>query len=139
MIMTSTAKPKSTGSTPPGTTTMPKLEIQSALRKRDFTVPDYLTDWYFYGRIDPGCSCIITSALPSIVTSSTTTSTSYHVTLASIHIPYPWMVTDNFAEYNDYRDLYHLSVRKMHPHVAESYSSPFNCKCEDGSRDEAFN
>jgi hypothetical protein len=85
MVTTSTAKPKSTGGTHPATTTMPK-STPHALGKRDFTVPDYLTDWYFYGRLDPGCSCIITSALPSIVTSSTTTSTSYHVTLVGVQV-----------------------------------------------------
>ncbi|KUJ09725.1 uncharacterized protein LY89DRAFT_740798 [Mollisia scopiformis] len=83
MIMTSTAKPKSTVSAPPSITPLPMPQIAAALLKRDFTVPDYLTAWYYYGRLDPGCSCIITSALPSIVTSPTTTSTSYYVTLST--------------------------------------------------------
>ncbi|RDL37224.1 uncharacterized protein BP5553_04657 [Venustampulla echinocandica] len=68
----------------PVITASPKLGVAPAIKKRDFTVPQYLEPWYFYGRLDPGCSCIITSALPSLRFSATETSTHYNITMASL-------------------------------------------------------
>ncbi|CZR66407.1 uncharacterized protein PAC_16308 [Phialocephala subalpina] len=78
MSTTSATKPKFT--TPAPTKPPSANLVRVELEKKDFTVPDYLTAWYFYGRLDPGCSCIITSAGASIVISETTTMTSYKVT-----------------------------------------------------------
>lgn len=81
MSTTTVTHPKSTTPAPSRT---PGAKLEGVeLDRKDFTVPDYLTAWYFYGRLDPGCSCIITSAGPSIVTSETTTMTSYKVTKVS--------------------------------------------------------
>ncbi|KAE8445970.1 hypothetical protein EG329_012609 [Mollisiaceae sp. DMI_Dod_QoI] len=81
--VSSASHSKSTTPAFPDVTALPKLEVAEAIKKRDFTVPDYLTDWYFYGRIDPGCSCIITSAAESILISATLTSTHYRVTVST--------------------------------------------------------
>jgi hypothetical protein len=53
------------------------------LKTQDFTVPQYLEDWYWYGRLEYGCSCIITQALPSLLVSATTTNTVYNFTSVS--------------------------------------------------------
>lgn len=46
-------------------------------------MPGYLEDWYYYGRLDPGCSCLITSAMPSLLLSATETTTAYDITAVS--------------------------------------------------------
>ncbi|KAH6716882.1 hypothetical protein BKA61DRAFT_733119 [Leptodontidium sp. MPI-SDFR-AT-0119] len=66
----------------------PNPGLAPAIKKRSFTVPEYLEPWYFYGRLDPGCSCIITSADPSILISATETSTFYEYTVVSL-LPLP--------------------------------------------------
>ncbi|KAL2061783.1 hypothetical protein VTL71DRAFT_7161 [Oculimacula yallundae] len=63
------------------TTASPESNPALAVKKRNFTVPEYLEPWYFYGRLDPGCSCIITSASPSMLVSATETSTLYEYTV----------------------------------------------------------
>ncbi|KAG4418807.1 hypothetical protein IFR04_008089 [Cadophora malorum] len=77
--------------TSPGPLTAPA----NAIKKRSFTVPEYLEPWYFYGRLDPGCSCIITSADPSIRVSATETSTFYNFTVSTtvteVYTIYPGM------------------------------------------------
>jgi hypothetical protein len=60
-----------------------KSSVAKALRKRDFTVPEYMTPWYYYGRIDPACSCIITSANLPLYFSANETDTIYNTTIVS--------------------------------------------------------
>ncbi|KAH7383682.1 hypothetical protein BKA64DRAFT_165279 [Cadophora sp. MPI-SDFR-AT-0126] len=79
-------------------TTSPATTLSApanGLKKRSFTVPEYLEPWYFYGRLDPGCSCIITSADPSILISATETSTFYEFTVSTtvteVYTIYPGM------------------------------------------------
>ncbi|EPE30477.1 hypothetical protein GLAREA_03444 [Glarea lozoyensis ATCC 20868] len=68
----------------PEPTASPELRKPRAdLAIQEYTVPEYLTDWYWYGRLDPGCSCIITSAAPSVHFSETSTTTLYDVTLSA--------------------------------------------------------
>jgi hypothetical protein len=71
---------KKTPSAQPTAAPSPK-SVAHALKKRDFTVPDYLTPWYYYGRIDPACSCIITSANPPLHFSAKETDTVYNTTI----------------------------------------------------------
>jgi hypothetical protein len=66
----------------PARTAAPIAE-RAALVKRDYTVPDYLTDWWYYGRLYPGCSCVISSAQPYSFTSYTETASVYNVTVVS--------------------------------------------------------
>ncbi|KAK0102942.1 hypothetical protein ONS95_000862 [Cadophora gregata] len=97
---TKTSPPSSTAtqtSSRPITTTSLTSIVSPAnyLKKRNFTVPEYLEPWYFYGRLDPGCSCIITSADPSILISATETSTIYQYTVSTtvteVYTIYPGM------------------------------------------------
>ncbi|KAG9229198.1 hypothetical protein BJ875DRAFT_489142 [Amylocarpus encephaloides] len=75
-------KPTQTQTTPHITPT-PKPKIAVVSKPGEFTVPEYMEDWYYYGRLYPGCSCIITSASPSSLTSMTETTTLYSVTLST--------------------------------------------------------
>ncbi|PVH86039.1 hypothetical protein DL98DRAFT_567904 [Cadophora sp. DSE1049] len=93
---TSLSTPTTTSSPPLITTSpVPLPAPANALKKRSFTVPEYLEPWYFYGRLDPGCSCIITSADPSILISATETSTVYEFTVSTtvteVYTIYPGM------------------------------------------------
>jgi hypothetical protein len=81
--------PHPTISAHPTITASPKIAErvdERGLQKRDYTVPDYLTGWWYYGRLDPGCSCIITSAMKSSFTSYTETASIYNVTVVSCEI-----------------------------------------------------
>ncbi len=93
----------------PTITPSPKLEAGQELKARDFTVPQYLEDWYFYGRIDPACSCIITSAAPSILIEETDTVTSWIHTVVSLsELCVLVSHADSILEYDYYGDIYHL-------------------------------
>ncbi|KAE9372717.1 hypothetical protein N431DRAFT_457414 [Stipitochalara longipes BDJ] len=59
-----------------------KSSVTKALGKRDFTIPDYMTPWYYYGRVDPACSCIITSANSPLYFSANETDTIYNTTIS---------------------------------------------------------
>lgn len=83
---------RKTASAPPHITPTAKLGVVPILEKRDFTVPDYLTAWYYYGRLDPACSCIITSASPSLLVSATETDTVYKYTVNTT-------ITDTYTIY----------------------------------------
>jgi hypothetical protein len=69
----------------PSVTLSPKTKSALALGKRDFTVPDYMTPWYYYGRIDPACSCIITTANSPLHFSAVETDTIYNTTIVSLN------------------------------------------------------
>ena len=78
MGMSTVATPQKTASALPSITPSPKSGLVPALEKqegRDFTVPDFMVPWPYYGRIDPGCSCIITSANPHVPFSAVETDT----------------------------------------------------------------
>ncbi|TVY71234.1 hypothetical protein LSUE1_G008611 [Lachnellula suecica] len=72
----------------------PDFKEAAAVEIKDFTVPDYLEGWYWYGRLVDGCSCIITSAAPSITISATETDTLYtyttSTTFTSVYTIYPF-------------------------------------------------
>jgi len=76
---------KAASAAPSVTASPPKFSVGKALGKRDFTVPDYMTPWYYYGRVDPACSCIITSANSPLHFSANETSTIYNTTIVSFH------------------------------------------------------
>lgn len=66
-------------------TPSPTSKLAPALAKRDFTMPDFLEPWYYYGRIDPACSCIIKSANPPLHFSASKTDTVYNTTVVSLY------------------------------------------------------
>ena len=92
MGMSTVVSAKKTASALPTAAPSPK-SVAHALKKRDFTVPDYLTPWYYYGRIDPACSCIITSANSPLQFSAKETDIVYNTTIVSLD----YNVTGSFS------------------------------------------
>ncbi|KAN0110868.1 hypothetical protein V8E51_007255 [Hyaloscypha variabilis] len=83
MSISAAASTTSHSAAAPSITASPvKSSVAKALGKRDFTVPDYMTPWYYYGRIDPACSCIITSANSPLYFSANETDTIYNTTIS---------------------------------------------------------
>jgi hypothetical protein len=80
--MSTLASVKKTSTLPasPGVTPSSKSAL-AQLGKRDFTIPDFTTPWYYYGRIDPACSCIITSANSPLHFSAIETDIIYNTTI----------------------------------------------------------
>jgi hypothetical protein len=84
MGLSTVVSAKQTSAAAPSVTVSPsKFRLAKDLGKRDFTVPDYMNLWYYYDRVDPACSCIITSANSPLYFSANETDTIYNTTIVS--------------------------------------------------------
>jgi hypothetical protein len=112
MSISAAASTTSHSAAAPSITASPvKSSVAKALGKRDFTVPDYMTPWYYYGRIDPACSCIITSANSPLYFSANETDTIYNTTIVSFRGLLWWQDGANFSvESHNHGDIYDLPI-----------------------------